>query len=330
MLKRFLGTVVLMLLVLAAGTAVYLFAVLPAQRPAPDVQVALTPETIERGRYLAENVILCNDCHSERDWTYYGGPVKPPVGAGRECMTRDKAVASVKLVKGNFPGIMCMRNITPDPDTGIGEWTDGELVRSIREGVNRDGEGLFPIMPYFIFRTLSDRDTEALVAYMRTLTPVREPRTGREIDFPMNLLVRVLPEPLEGPVVHPDESDTIAYGEYLATVGRCEFCHTPRKGRGSEGLPGKRYAGGVPFSGGDDTVYSSNLTPHDSGLGGWSKGDFVGRFKAYVTPQLAAPGHNTLMDWSAYAGMTEADLGAIYDFLQTLQPVAFEPMVVPE
>jgi len=317
---RWLTRIGVLILVVLLGGAVWLFGVLPKQRPAPDLSVELTPLNIERGRYLAEHVILCNDCHSERDWALYGGPPMLPKGGGRECMTRDKEVASVKLVEGNFPGIMCMRNITPDHETGIGAWSDGELYRSIREGVNRNGEGLFPIMPYFIFRTLSDTDTEALVAYMRSLEPVREPRTGREIDFPLNLLVRVLPEPLDAPVPEPDRNDELAYGEYLATVGRCEFCHTPRKGRGSEGLSGKRYAGGVPFSG---DVFSANLTPHETGLGGWTREQFIARFKSEAQTRPAPEGANTLMDWNSYSGMSEADLGAIYEFLMSLPPVEF-------
>ena len=324
-LLKFAGTVLVLLIFISAAAVAYFFLFLPASRPAPDIEIVVTAATIERGRYLSENVIMCNGCHSERDWNYYGGPVKPPVGGGRACMTRDKSVPGVRLVgNGEFPGVLCMRNITPDTETGIGAWTDGEIIRSIREGVNRDGEGLFPIMPYFIFRDLSDADTEAIVAYMRSLDPVRETKAERTIDFPLNILVQVLPEPLEGAVPDVDRNDTVAYGKYLATIGRCQFCHTPREGRGNEGISGKDFAGGVPFGFGDQLLYSSNLTFHETGLAGWSRTDFIDRFKRESQRRLAE-GDNTLMDWNAYSGMSAEDLGAIYDYLQTLPPVAFEP-----
>ena len=102
-------------------------------------------------------------------------------------------------------------------------------------------------MPYFIFKDISDEDSAAIVAYMRALPPVRAERPEREIDFPMNVLIRLWPEPLTDPVLTPDRADSVAYGAYLTAIGRCSFCHTPRAGRGIAGIPGKEFAGGVPF-----------------------------------------------------------------------------------
>jgi hypothetical protein len=70
-------------------------------------------------------------------------------------------------------------------------------------------------------------------------------------------------------------------------------------------------------------MYSKNLTPHATGIGNWTREAFIARFKAYSEPLTVAPEDNTLMDWNAYAGMTETDLGAIYDYLQSLPPVEF-------
>jgi hypothetical protein len=297
---------------------------MPRQRPPADLQVEVTPQLLERGTYLVDHVLLCNDCHSERDWNLYGGPSQPPFGAGRECMTRETKSIGVVVSRGqgNFPGVLCIRNITPDPESGIGRWTDGEIIRSIREGVDHNGLGLFPIMPYFIYRSLSDQDAAAVVAYMRSLEPVRAVRPERSIDFPMNLLIEWFPEPLEGPVSHPDPADPVVYGEYLATIARCGFCHTPRQSQGKEGIPGKAFAGGVPFALGSKVTPSKNLTPDPTGIGTWTKGAFVARFKRFSEPRrVDSIEDNTLMDWSAYSGMTEADLGAIYDFLQSLPPV---------
>ncbi|MFQ5634026.1 MAG: cytochrome C [Gammaproteobacteria bacterium] len=298
---------------------------MPRQRPPLDLDVEITPELVARGTYLVEHVLLCNDCHSERDWSIYGGPPMAPLGAGRECMTRRTETIGVRVSEGqgNFPGVLCIRNITPDPESGIGRWTDGELVRAMREGIDHRGNGLFPIMPYFIYRSISDRDAAAVVAYMRNLAPVRAERPERDIDFPMSLLIEWFPEPLDGPVPHPDESDRVAYGEYLATITRCGFCHTPRRRQGKEGIPGREFAGGVPFVLGARETPSRNLTPHATGIGPWTEDAFIARFRQFGDRRpVASLEENTLMNWSAYAGMTDADLGAIYAFLHSLPPRA--------
>ena len=322
-MQRFVAIIAGGLICLLAVAAIYINTFLPRTASPSDIEIVSTPELVERGRYLVEHLILCNDCHSERDWTLYGGPPMPPIGAGRACMTRQTEVAGIMTSEANFPGILCIRNITSDKETGIGDWTDGEIIRSMREGVGKDGRALFPIMPYFIFKDISDEDSAAIVAYMRALPPVHAERPQREIDFPMNVLIRLWPQPLTEPVLTPDRAETIAYGRYLSAIGRCSFCHTPRTGRGIAGIPGREFAGGVPFAIGARIMYSKNLTPHASGIGNWTREAFVARFKAYSEPLTVAPEDNTLMDWNAYAGMTEADLGAIYDYLQSLPPVEF-------
>jgi hypothetical protein len=296
------------------------FVLLPAQRPASDVQVEVTSETIERGRYMAINVLQCVDCHSERDWNLYGGPPKEPVGAGRACMTRETMAAGVNAGQETFPGKLCIRNITPDIETGLGAWTDGEIIRAVREGVDHQGAGLFPIMPYFIYRNVADDDVEAVVAYLRSMEPVVSVRPERQIDFPLNLLVRTWPEPFDSPVTRPDPNDSIATGEYLATVARCKFCHTAKDPQSMEGIPEREFSGGMPFFLNGRTMYTMNLTPHESGLGSWTKQQFIDLFKSRAVPVEVDPTANTLMNWEAFAGMTEADLGALYDFFMTLPP----------
>jgi len=323
-MKKFFLFILGLVLFIAVALVITINFFMPRQRPPADIQVQVTPELLARGTYLAENVLLCNDCHSERDWTLYSGPPKPPFGAGRPCMNRQTESIGIRVSEGqgNFPGVLCIRNITPDRESGIGNWTDGEIIRSIREGVDHQGRGLFPIMPYFIYRSISDQDVEAIVAYMRELEPVKAQRPEREIDFPMSMLIEIFPEPLDGPVSHPDETNSVAYGEYLATIARCGFCHTPRQNQGKDGIPGKYFAGGVPFALGSKITPSKNLTPHETGIGTWTKDAFIARFKRFAGPRrVASIEENTLMDWSAYAGMTETDLGAIYDFLQSLPPV---------
>lgn len=297
---------------------------LPRQRPAADMQVELTAENIERGRYLAVNVLQCVDCHSERDWGLYGGPPVEPIGAGRACMTRNTIAAGVNAGQESFPGLLCIRNITPDEETGLGSWTDGEIIRAVREGVNKDGKGLFPIMPYFIYKHVADDDMQAVVAYLRSMQAVKSVQPERQIDFPMNMLVQLWPEPFDSPAQAPDRSDSVAYGRYLATVARCEFCHTPKDPQSMKGFEGREFAGGMPFFLNGRTMYTMNLTPHESGLGSWSKEQFIQLFRSRVAPVEVEPTANTLMNWNAFGAMTDEDLGALYDFFMTLPPVPYQ------
>jgi hypothetical protein len=323
-MKKIAVTALLMVVAGAILTLAYFTVFLPRHQPAQDIKVAMTPENIERGRYLAINVLQCVDCHSERDWSLYGGPPIEPVGAGRSCMTKDTEAAGVNAGQANFPGILCIRNITPDVETGIGGWTDGEIIRSVREGVDNHGSSLFPIMPYFIYRNVSDQDMEAVVAYLRSVEPVTSVRPQKEINFPMNYLMHLWPEPLDGPVPMPDRSDRLAYGEYLAVVARCEFCHTPKDPNSMDGFEGRRFAGGMPFFLNGKVMYPMNLTPHESGLGSWTKEQFIQRFKMFAEPMKVDPRDNTLMNWNAFSGMTEEDLGLLYNFFMTLPPVPTE------
>ena len=143
-----------------------------------------------------------------------------------------------------------------------------------------------------------------------------------------NLLVRTLPQPAHNPQRCPQPEDGAAYGRYLVTLASCTHCHTPHDG--AEPVAGKEFAGGVEFPFPDGSVArSANITPDlETGIGSWSKQAFVNRFKPYRdAAQLAhvGPGERkTVMPWSQYAGMTERDLGAIYDYLRTLAPVRSE------
>jgi hypothetical protein len=323
-MKKLLLSILAMAAAALLGALLYMSLLLPRHNPAPDIQVSMTPENIERGRYLAINVLQCVDCHSERDWYRYGGPPIEPVGAGRSCMTRDTEAAGVNSGQGNFPGKLCIRNITPDVATGLGGWTDGEIIRAVREGVDHNGEGLFPIMPYFIYRDVADADIEAVVAYLRSMQPIESVRPERQIDFPMNLMVRTFPEPIDGAVIAPDPADSVAYGGYLARVARCEFCHTPKDPNSMEGFAGRDFAGGMPFFLNGRVMYTMNLTPHESGLGNWTKEQFIHLFKSRSEAVPVPYDANTLMNWSAFSGMSEEDLGALYDFFMTLPPIPFE------
>jgi mono/diheme cytochrome c family protein len=315
-MKKFLLGILAVVILVVGGAAAFLGLKSPAQRPASDVKVEATAERLERGRYLVENVSACLHCHSPGDKTRWGIPYKEEVrGSGGQCWTPEIG----------FTGNLCAKNITAHPDDGLGKWTDGEILRALREGVDRHGQALFPIMPYENYRHMSDEDASSVVAYLRTVPAVAGKTAERHLDFPLPIIVKFMPQPLEGPVATPDKSDKVAYGRYLVIAAGCESCHTPVDDK-HQPLPGKAFSGGQRFDlAKNAAVVSANITPHETGLGGKTKENFIAMFKAYASPESrnleVAANKNTVMPWLGFAGMTEEDLGDIYDYLRTVAPI---------
>jgi hypothetical protein len=284
---------------------------LPNTGPAPDISVELTNERIERGEYLANHVMLCMDCHAVRDFSLYAGPPKPGTqGAGGDIFDQNMG----------FPGRFVSRNLTPYALSG---WTDGEIFRAITTGVSRDGSALFPVMPYMNYSRLAEDDILSVIAYLRTLEPIENELDMSKPDFPVNLLINTMP--VEANLQsRPPKEDVVNYGKYLITAASCSDCHTKMENGSFVGEP---YAGGNEFELPDGSVVrSANLTPHETGLGNWTKEAFINRFKMYAdssyTPHRVNPGDmQTIMPWIMYAGMEEEDMAAIYEYLQTIQPV---------
>src|SRR5690349_16754136 len=265
MLKRIL-LIVLALVILVPGIGLaYLYFRQPASAPPSDIKVSMTPERIARGKYIFEGIADCDGCHSQRDFTRVIGPVVPE-GRGRGNVLSEWIPA--------LPGRVVASNITPDRETGIGQWTDGEKIRAIREGIGRDGRALFPMMNYEGFRHMSDDDVQSLVAYLNSLAPVRHSLPPTQLDFPVNLLIKGAPKPTPS-VAAPNPSDRLKYGEYLVAIGGCISCHTPEE-KGAP-APGKEYGGGQKFEApAYGTVYSANITPDlETGIGKWSEQFFV-------------------------------------------------------
>jgi mono/diheme cytochrome c family protein len=312
-MKKFLkifGGIVLALVVLIGAGLLYFISAYPKIDPAADIKIELTPEKIARGKYLAHHVSVCIDCHSTRNFDFYSGPIIP----GTEGKGGEKFVDAA--------GTFYTPNITP---AALGNWSDGEILRAITSGVTKDGAALFPMMPYPIYNHLASEDAEAIVAYLRTLAPIPNEVPRSKLNFPLNLIVRTIPQPYQ-PQPRPSATNTLAYGKYLSTVSGCNFCHTPVDERGQQ-LPGMDFAGGMEFK--DPmlgTIRSVNITPEqDTGIGAWDKAYFVGRFKEYADSSsshipVAKGNENTVMPWTMYAGMTEEDLGAIYNYLRTVPP----------
>lgn len=313
LLKGLLFLVALVVLVAGAGVG-YLFAKYPDVPPPENVTVVSTPEKVARGEYLAKNVSQCVDCHAVRDYTKYAGPVVEGT-RGRGGENFGGAGSSIRSLYS--------RNITP---AGIGDWTDGELIRAFTAGVNKDGEALFPIMPYPRYARLSREDVEAIVAYVRSLKPVEYTAPPRDMAMPLPFVVRTIPKAAAFRPI-PSTTDRVAYGEYLTNAASCAECHTPMDGQGTP-LPGMDFAGGFEFPlPGGGVVRSANITPEsDTGIGTWTEQQFIDKFKAFDGAPIrsltaAEQRENTVMPWLGYAGMTPEDLGAIYTYLRSLKPV---------
>lgn len=319
MMKRLgrvlLGLVALLLVSAGAGVS-YLFVAFPKVSPARAIRIEATPERLTRGEYLAHHVSGCIDCHSERDYTRFSGPIKHEFdGRGGEMFD---------LNNSGVPGTLYAKNITP---ATMGAWSDGEMVRAITEGVSRDGTPLFPLMPYPHFGRMAEDDVHAVVAYVRSLKAIDFTPPPRSLMFPMNLITRTIPGPASF-AARPSPADTVAYGAYLVNAAACSECHTPIDNRGQP-LPGLAFAGGSQFRipSSNYRVVSANITPEtDTGIGSWTEQQFVEKFKGFETPSDhvltdAEQRQNTVMPWTQFAGLTREDLAAIYAYLRTLTPV---------
>ncbi|MCK7526271.1 MAG: cytochrome c [Ignavibacteriales bacterium] len=252
----------------------------------------MTAERIERGKYLVNNVALCLDCHSTRDFSKYSGPIKPGTeGMGGEVFGKELGL----------PGTIPVKNITP---AALGEWTDGEIIRAITSGINKHGEALFPVMPYTNYHNISEEDLYSIVAYIRTLKPIKNEVGEKELDFPLNYIVKTLPLDSYKPHKAPEKSDMKAYGKYLVTIASCNDCHT--KSEDGEPIAGFELAGGAEINLPIGIIRSANLTPDvETGLGAWTKEQFIQRFKSMATDQVKnmevqQGSFNTIMPWTMY------------------------------
>jgi mono/diheme cytochrome c family protein len=312
---KVIGILVVILIVCVIGLLAYVKMALPDVGAAPKTTVKATPAMIQRGAYLATHVTVCIDCHSTRDWTRFAGPVIPgTLGKGGEKF--GEALG--------FPGTFYSRNITP---ANLKDWTDGDIYRAITTGVTKDGEALFPVMPYHYYGMMDSSDVNAIIAYVRTLPPIQNTTPARSIDFPMNFIINTIPKKAH-PTTRPAKSDTVAYGHYLVQIAGCQECHTKQvQGK----VVGAAFAGGWAFTMPDGSIVrSANLTPDpETGLGQWNMQAFVNKFKTYVSdgyqPPKIQPGEmQTVMPWNMYAGMDTTDLVAIYAYLHSLPPVKNE------
>jgi mono/diheme cytochrome c family protein len=273
-------------------------------RPLTDRSFEPTTARLERGRYLVEGVAGCFFCHSDLDWKSPGAP--PVTGA--------RGAGHVWALE-EMPWLVSS-NITPDKETGIGDWSDDALARAIREGIGRDGRTLFPLMPYGQYRQMSDEDLASIIVYLRASPAVHNPLPKTEIPFPVSRLIQSAPEPVQGPVAPPPMSNPVERGAYLVSLANCIDCHTAHD-KGAL-LPGMEYAGGFLLDEPGKKVASLNITPDATGISYYDEALFI---EVMRTGHVKARQLSPVMPWAAYRLMNDEDLKAVFAYLRTLKGV---------
>jgi mono/diheme cytochrome c family protein len=284
------------------------------KRALSDRKFEVTPARLERGRYLVDGVNGCFGCHTDQDWSKPGAP---PV-AGREGSGHIWA-------DQDLPWLVAP-NITPDKETGAGNWSDDALGRAIREGIGHDGRTLFPVMPYPNYREMSDEDLASIIVYLRSVPPVRNQLPQTKIPFPLNYLLNDVPQPMTMHVA-PDLSTPEKRGAYLVHMAACADCHTAQEK--GQPIPGMEFAGGFLIHEPKGDVVSNNITPSASGIGYYNDTTFI---QALRQGKVGARPLRASMPWYFFGKMTDDDLKSIFAYLKTLKPVKhqidnFEPPV---
>ena len=252
-----------------------------------------TTELVARGKYVFATAGGCA-CHTPPD----------AVGLNAGGMKFDL-----------FIGVVYSRNITPDPETGIGAWTDAQVTNAIRRGERPDGSKLFPIHPYKYLGNIADDEIEALVAYLKSVTPIKSSVPARSLKIP----VPSLTIPTASKVA---PRDGLARGAYLAGgAGHCTECHTPRRFDFSPD-DAKFLAGGP----GPQRSRAANITPHgETGIGRWTETQIARFLRTGVKPsgQEASSLMKTVITGTSagFKDLTEADAAAIARYLKTVPAI---------
>ena len=284
------GVVLGVLIIVVVGLVIYSnikFKSSYADRPLYPISADTSPEGIARGKYLMEDAMLCTEaCHSDFGRTLAGGVEE--------------------LSEGPVTFLFAVPNLTPDEETGLGSWSDAEIARAIREGVDKDGVGLVA-MPSYSYYSLSDADVAAVVGYLRSVESVRNEVPAVNGNFVGKILLALGmfgPDPVGEPITDAQkapQSGTIENGKYMVAIGDCMGCH-------KQDLAG----GPLPMAAPDDTP-AANLTPGGE-LAFWSVTDFIKAVKTGMHP-----GGRILDEVMPRYRMTDEDLMDIFAYLQTLQ-----------
>lgn len=269
-------------------------------------------QRLARGKYLVEGTAHCFECHGQSDFGSGLGQPKPGTeGAGQIIKDDDN---DDKI----FPDGIIVPNITPDKETGAGNWTDLQFERAIRHGIGHDGRKLIDFMPYAYFRSMTDEDVASVIVYMRSLPAIKNSlpkmRVGYEVKTDM--------QPEMQPALQPDATDQIRHGWYLTRLAQCSGCHTPYDEKGKP-VADKMFGGGLHLKGEWGDVVTPNITCHPSGISHYDAAMFI---KTIRTGRASAGVRDlaTIMPYSYFRKMSDDDLSAIFAFIHSVKPVFHE------
>ena len=267
---------------------------------AAGITAAAAETPAERGAYLVNTIMTCQNCHT-------------PKGPNGDIV--DKALSG-GLTFDEPPFKVTASNITPDPETGIGKWTDAQIKTLMRTGVRPNGVHVAGVMPTGFYGILTESDLDAIVAYLRTVKPINNkvPDPIYKIALPR----QVFPGS-EAPMPQADFADTVKRGFYLATIGHCMECHTPF-GQAGVDFKGSLGKGGREFPGPWGKSISRNITSSKTkGIGNWTDAEI----KQAITHGVSRDGSplKPPMGYPYYAHMTDADLNGVVAYLRTVPPL---------
>jgi mono/diheme cytochrome c family protein len=298
-----------MILVGAGCTGKYIRATTPEK-------VQSTPERLARGGYLVNQAMSCGGCHTTRDGNFETGGERADMHLGGQ---------AASFPKQGFK--FWTPNLTPDVETGLGGWSDDEIMRAIRDGIGKDGHLMFPMMPFTSYQHVSDEDLRAIVAYLRSVPPVKNKRTvaQNEYGFLIEFFLGrgIMHHQPAHDVPQPNMTDKLRYGEYVMRLGHCWECHsatgTGPRDVGEEGfMSGWDEPDELPGVG---KVYMRNLTPdRETGLGKYSAAQIKQALrsgKRLDGKQMAAP---MSIFTPHLSGLTDDDMDALVGFLKALPP----------
>jgi mono/diheme cytochrome c family protein len=252
---------------------------------------------LERGTYLMHSIVACGNCHTPK------GPQGDVPGM--------ELAGGVTFQEDVFTAVS--PNITPDAETGIGKWTDAQIIAAVREGKRPDGTIIGPPMPIALYRNISDEDVNAIVAYLRGVKPIANKAAKSQYKMP-------LPPSYGSPVtsVAPVARAGVNYGRYLTgPLGHCVECHSTPGANGAPDFVNHTGGGGMHFNGPWGVSYAPNITP--AALGKYSDDDIKNAITKGVRPdgsRLMPP-----MAYGYYRNIAPADLDAIVAYLRTLKPL---------
>ena len=284
---------------------------------------------VQRGEYLVKNVGACGDCHTPINLTT-GQPDNTKFLAGMPGMFQIPGLGP----DGGL-GIIGSRNLTSDMTTGLGSWTDMQIKRAFLDGVDKDGKALFPIMPYYVLHNMTEADADAIVAYLRTVPAVMNAIPAKNFDLPgpaPSVPANRIPDPTLA-TTDPNYASAMR-GKYLAgNIGVCMECHTEHvQAPGMVPLDlNKLFAGGEGFMSAalglppiyPPIIYSLNVTPHATGLQGWTAAAVATAIKTGVEKdgmRLCPPMPSGPM--MAFSGITDSDARDIGNYITNLPPIA--------